>query len=45
MFSGTFSYEDGVKVTSAVKNADSIISMIIDGKIADAMSRYNNKEF
>lgn len=42
---GTFSYEDGVKVTSAVKNADSIISMIIDGKIADAMSRYNNKEF
>ena len=42
---GTFSHEDGVKVTSAVKNADSIISMIIDGKIADAMSRYNNKEF
>lgn len=42
---GTFSHEDGVKVTSAVKNTDSIISMIIDGKIADAMSRYNNKEF
>lgn len=42
---GNFSHEDGVKVTSAVKNTDAIISMIIDGKIADAMSRYNNKEF
>ena len=41
---GRFSEEDGVSVTRAIKTIDSIVELIIDGKILDAMSRYNNRE-
>ena len=42
---GHFSHEDGIKVTSAIKNTDEIISLIVSGRIDEAMSRYNNKVF
>ena len=41
---GRFSEDDGVSVTRAIKNIDSIVEMIVKGNVTDAMSKYNNRE-
>ncbi len=40
---GHFNEEDGVAVTNAIKNIDSIISDIITKGVSSAMNRFNNK--
>lgn len=41
---GHFNEEDGIKVTSAIKHIDEIISDIISKGTSEAMNRFNNKE-
>ena len=40
---GTFSEEDGVSVTRAIKKIEDILSVMLSLGIEEAMSRFNNK--
>ena len=40
---GAFNDDDSKKVTAAIKNVESIVSLIISGNIDEAMNKYNKK--
>ena len=42
---GTFSKEDGEKVTSCIKQTDKIISEIIENGVESAMNKFNGMSY